>query len=57
MSNERELPTFEELVGQLHLEESMNVNGNKKNEEDALVLKFRRILRNQQGGFEIRLLE
>jgi hypothetical protein len=30
MFNERELPTFEELVGQLHLEESMNVNGNKK---------------------------
>lgn len=57
MSDERELPTFEEFVGQLHLEESMNVNGNKNNEEDALVLKFRRILRNQQGGFERRLLE
>jgi hypothetical protein len=47
MSNERELPIFEELVGQLDLEENMNVNGNKNNEEDALVLKFRRILRNQ----------
>ncbi len=44
------MPTLKEIASHLELEESRNANHNCHHDEEALVLKFRKVLQQRQGG-------
>jgi hypothetical protein len=44
------MPTLEEIATCLELEESRNANHNYHHDEEAFVLKFRKVLQQKQGG-------
>lgn len=44
------MPTLDEIVVSLKLEENMNANCNRHHDEKALVLKFWKVLQQRRGG-------
>ncbi len=50
ISSEKDMPTLKEIATRLELEESRNANRNRHHDEEALVLKFRKVLQQRQGG-------
>jgi hypothetical protein len=50
ISSKRDMPTLEEIAMHLELEESKNANCNHHHDEEALVLKFRKVLQQRHEG-------
>ncbi len=50
ISSERDMPTLEEIAMHLELEESKNANCNHHHDEEALVLKFWKVLQQRHEG-------